>query len=199
MKILDETGVRQWLADRSLPYDEYSRSVRPKWRDDRGVDIELPADGPAEDLRGLLGLFRVVPRSDEPSRYNDSLVVFDDWDINDDPLFLEMIRLFRRAVSPNPMALLGAYAQSFSADEGWERASYFLVALLAGWDAYFIPDHGDFFLFSHSRELHIITDSEATMGEQLRCLRSEGARVRVQKVGGRFLLDRFASNRGKRP
>ena len=193
MKVLNEEGARDWLATRGLPYDYYSKTVRPKWRSEVGVDIEISlASAPIPMIRSILGLFWVAPWDDYATPPTEALVQFSDWDINDDPLYLRMVRLIRSAACSDPPDLLTAAAQSFGPDEGWERAAFFMVGVLADWDTYLIPDHGNFFLFTHRiGELHVICESEKTVAEQLELLTSRNVTFYVRKLGTRYLLDKY--------
>ena len=191
MKALDKDGVRQWLSTRSLPYDTYTRGVRPKWGSTAGVDIEIAVNTAVPEIRGLLWLFHVMPHEDASDWQAESLVIFQDCFLNEDPLYDRMVFLLRGGTTAETPTLSAAYAQCFREEERLERASFFMIGLLADWDTYFIPGHGVFFLFAHDRELHIVCESEETVAPQLECLRSEGARVRTSKAGRPFLLDRY--------
>ncbi len=191
MKHLDNDGVRQWLATRGLPYDDYSRRVLPKWGSNVGVDVELAVGKADSDIRGLLGLFHVAPHDDPSDWQSESLVIFEDCFLNEDPLYERMVYLLRGGAVAETPTLSAAYAQCFREEERWERASFFMIGLLADWDTYFIPSHGDFILFTHDQELHIICESDKIIAVQIDYLRSRGETVRVNKIGLRFLLDRY--------
>ena len=200
MKLLDCAETRDWLSERRLPFDSYGDNYLPvpKCPPAEGVEVEVCTYLPPPRLRALMravalwGLATLEFPSGEVLHFPscDTLIMVRDWDVdmNDHPAYVRAIQLLSRGYTGKTGDTL-SFGLSFTAGEPLDIAVFSMIPLFARWDAYFVPAHGNFFLFTHNDELRIVAARMADMSEVIAALDSAEFEYNVRPISKRFLLD----------
>ncbi len=200
MKPLDCAESRDWLRERRLSFDAYGDgfSPVPKCPAAEGVEVEVGTCLPPLRLRalmravGLWGLATLEFPGGEVLHFPscDTLIMIQDWDVdmNDHPAYVRAVQLLSHwHTGKNGDAL--PCGLSFTADEPLDIAVFSMIPLFALWDAYIVPAHGNFFLFTRDEEMHVVAARMADISGVIAALDSAEFEYNVRPISTRFLLN----------
>lgn len=200
MKPLDCAESRDWLRERRLSFDAYGDgfSPVPKCPAAEGVEVEVGTYLPPLRLRALMravalwGLATLEFPSGEVLHFPscDTLIMIQDWDVdvNDHPAYVRAVQLLLRW-HPGKTGDALPRGLSFTSDEPLDVAVFSMIPLFALWDAYIVPAHGNFFLFTHDEEMHVVAARMADISGVIAALDSAEFEYNVRPISTRFLLN----------
>jgi hypothetical protein len=180
MKLLDEREATAWLAQRGTKVT--------------GKDSDYIGTRNLVFESGVLHCFRVMtkglnPRALQGLAYSMT-TPWDDgpfaggllwiretgiWNEHSEGTAAMTIKLMNIGLTGQPE---GSKYSLFDGNELFEMHAYLLVTLIAGWDAYFIPDHRDYFIQTHHHGyLEFVSSSKDEFDKKFAFAEVYGAKI----------------------
>lgn len=165
MRALTTSEAESWL-----PRAGVQRDLRGDlaFRNGKNLVVTVPLPDKAYRIPYLANLLLQEPYD---SPFVESLVWFTDWGVGDEVSTRVGFRLLQ-AMHPDPRPLIEAPARVFDPTELVEAQSLLVLPILMGWDAYFLPATGKYFVFTSNDEfIDVVSSDEETHARFLAALR----------------------------
>ncbi|MGZ4855994.1 MAG: hypothetical protein ACXV8X_14620 [Candidatus Angelobacter sp.] len=153
MQVLTKTEAMDWLPRSGSEFDP---SGNLGFRSGQNHVIAVPLPDKAYRLPYLANLL-VTGTYDSP--FVESLLWFTDWGVAGEVSNRVGFKLLQ-AMHTDTRPLIEAPARLFSPNEEIEAQSLLTLSLLMGWDAYFIPVTGKYFVFNSNDDFTDVVSND---------------------------------------
>jgi hypothetical protein len=167
MQVLTKAEAMEWLPRSGSEFDLRGDLA---FRNGKNHVIAVPLPDKAHRLPYLANLL-VTGSYDSP--FVESLLWFTDWGAGGDVSNRVGFKLLQ-SMHADPQPLIEAPARLFGPNERIEAQSLLTLAILMGWDAYFIPITGNYFIFNSNDEFtDVVSNDDETHQRFLAALQDD--------------------------
>jgi len=153
MKGLTKQEAQNWLKQAGLAPDQDGDLA---FAAGKNLVISVPLPEKPYRLPYLADLLLTDPSN---SVFVESLLWFTDWGVGGE-ISNRVGFHFLQAMHPDPRPLIELPARLFGPDEKIAAQSHLVLPVLMGWDAYFIPVTGRYFVFNSNDEFVDVVSSD---------------------------------------
>jgi hypothetical protein len=163
MKCLDKSACEKWCGDRSILVRANEQLSYASGQN--AIEIPVP-----KFTQGVVDLaYALLAREQDEIPFGGALLWFSDWDIWSESIEQYAMKMWRnmRLAYGEKMPFNEAPGHLFNADEFVDAQGFFLIPLMFQWDAFWIPNHGDYFAFASHDEILFIFARTSEVREKL--------------------------------